>query len=204
MIIDLQKIPIHWITVNTANSTTRQSETQSMFNRLNLTNTTKHSSDRVSVRGVGCAESHLKVQEEIEDDLPVLILEDDCLETEHFKTIIEVPDDADALYLGQSSWGPVNWSEVNKDIIRISQVLTTHAIIIINKDYLSDCIKNIKKDLENRTTRVMHDATLAREQKYWKVYATTHPLFYQHRGSASAQGKSITEKPSWLPTIEDW
>lgn len=54
---------------------------------------------------IGCSLAHLKGLEEI--DPPFILFEDDC-EIKNFEPEIEVPENADAVYLGVSSWGRMN------------------------------------------------------------------------------------------------
>jgi GR25 family glycosyltransferase involved in LPS biosynthesis len=53
----------------------------------------------------GCATSHLEILSSISK--PTIILEDDCVIASGSVTI-DVPDDADAIYLGLSEWGYLN------------------------------------------------------------------------------------------------
>ena len=53
----------------------------------------------------GCSLSHYNALNEI--DPPFIVFEDDCV-IKNFQPKIEIPDDADAVYLGVSSWGRMN------------------------------------------------------------------------------------------------
>jgi hypothetical protein len=55
---------------------------------------------------LGCAISTVKMYKSITP--PTLCLEDDCGITEYYKNELNVPDDADAIYLGTSVWGVKN------------------------------------------------------------------------------------------------
>jgi len=186
MIIDLQKIPIVWMTTTVRSSIKKQDRIESMFKRLELTNTTKHCSDRMKHRSVGCATAHRRANESVEDILPALILEDDAIETEHFKSIIEVPDDADALYLGHSTYigkksriAQARWEPVNDDIIRVKYMHCCHAIVTISNDYLLSCRDCQTERINHPKRRKFQDQYRAADMKNWNVYATLNPFFKQ-------------------------
>jgi len=198
MIIDIVNTPTYWFT--TTDKEDRMEVIEGMFLRLGFSNVTKHVSERVPDGRVGCTIAHMKAQQAAEDDgnIPALFLEDDCLETKHFKSTIEVPDDADAIYLGHSHWGVhgfmskgagAEWSSVNDDIIRVYNMLAAHAVLIINPEYLHDCRKYHKMNIEGPW---WHDCSTATRMKYWNVYAPRQPYLYQ-REQISATERSITE-----------
>ena len=204
MIIDLQKIPIVWMT--TTNDFKKWNRIESMFNRLELTNTTKHCSDRMKHRSVGCATAHLRANESVEDILPALILEDDVTETEHFTSIIEVPDDADALYLGHSTWSSAKtgisqakWEPVNDDIIRVKYMRCCHAIVTISNDYLLSCRDWQTERINHPKRRKFQDQYRASDMKNWNVYATANPFLKQVNRKTTH--KSIT---LYQPNGEMW
>jgi hypothetical protein len=72
----------------------------------------------------GCSAAHHKGLLEI--DPPFVLFEDDCM-IKNFRPEIEVPDDADAVYLGISSWGRMNghsgpyvkYEHVQDDLYRV-------------------------------------------------------------------------------------
>ena len=57
--------------------------------------------DKVNGR-VGLSKSQLEALSQV--SAPFIVLEDDA-DPKSFKSTVEVPDDADALYLGNSQWG---------------------------------------------------------------------------------------------------
>ena len=198
MIIDILNTPTYWFT--TTDKEDRMEVIEDMFCRLGFSNVTKQVSERVSDGRVGCTMAHMKAQQtaENEGNIPALFLEDDCVETEHFKPTIEVPDDCDAIYLGHSHWGVqgfmskgagAEWSSVNDDIIRVHNMLAAHAVLIINPEYLHDCRKYHKMNIEDPW---WHDCSTATRMKYWNVYSPRQPYLYQ-REQAQATQKSVTE-----------
>ena len=93
----------------------------------------------------GCAGAHYNGLCEI--DPPFVLFEDDCILLDGFKHEIEVPDDADAVYLGTSQWarywqfsGPfVHYEKVDDDIVRIYNMLGGHSILYLTSEYVNMC-----------------------------------------------------------------
>ena len=120
--------------------------------------------------------------------IPVLILEDDCCFTDHYRNEIEVPDDADAIYLGTSSWGVKNGISKrnnlilhphNKDYYRISYMTSTHAILYLGEAYLSH-LRKIGKSYREDGEPTSFDVMIALEQEKFRVYGAAKPFFYQN------------------------
>lgn len=117
---------------------------------------------------------------------PFIIFEDD-IEVRNFQAEIEVPDDIDALYLGNSSWSVQDsyhgsflrytQSRTHKHLYRVYNMLCAHAILYLSDRYISAC---------ERTTHYCAyvspwplDVPLAENQKYYNVYTTNEPMFVQ-------------------------
>jgi hypothetical protein len=129
--------------------------------------------------------------------LPFIAFEDDAAPTEKFKNEIEIPDDADAVYLGVSPWGfrkdqdPKGGADFNGSafkevnnfpgIFKIHSTLSGHAILYINKEYALAGLESYKKasKLKNyNDVQIYFDGLF---DKY-NVYAIG-PLFYQNDSS---------------------
>ena len=133
----------------------------------------------------GCATSHLEVLSLVSK--PTLILEDDCVIASG-NMIIDVPDDADAVYVGLSEWGYLNsLSKKNnfnykkhstfKKVYKIDGMLATHAKLYISPEYI-EMAKRVAKWSANNDEHI--DQGFALIQKYFNVYALSVPIFYQH------------------------
>ena len=139
----------------------------------------------------GCSKAqHLALQKLPEP--PFIILEDDATPL-HFNPIIEVPDAADAVYLGVSSWGRMNGHSgpyvqyeeyVDCDLLRVYNMLGTHAILYINPEYASVCTKIAAHQY---ITEGYIDVGFTDVMKYYNVYGFNHPPFY---GFSSKDGTS--------------
>lgn len=138
----------------------------------------------------GCAKSHYNILQNMNE--PTIILEDDCV-IKNDSYIIEIPDDADALYLGLSGWGFLNsQSKLNnleyerhekfQGIYKINGMLATHAILYISPEYI-DLARKIAKWSGDNNQHI--DQGFALVQKYFNIYALKKPVFYQHSNMAA-------------------
>ena len=117
---------------------------------------------------------------------PFAILEDDVKKYKKFPDTIEIPQNADILYIGLSSCGmnseqwcnDVRYKNINKDIIRVYNMLATHGMIICSLRGLL-CLQ--KCMLEAYFKNVIGDIFLAQMQPYLNAYALKTPLVYQYR-----------------------
>ena len=130
----------------------------------------------------GCSAAHHKGLMEI--DPPFVLFEDDCM-IKNFRPEIEIPDDADAVYLGVSSWGRMNghsgpfvqYKKINDELCRIYNMLSGHAILYMKKDYINMC-KRICYHA-GYVIEDYQDIGFAEIQRWFNVYAFDDPFFYQ-------------------------
>jgi hypothetical protein len=133
---------------------------------------------------------------------PVLICEDDIKLNSKFNLErFELPDDADALYVGISIYGvdthinpylsknSPNYSKerndfdqrikavrVSDDIYRIYNMLNAHGVIMINSEYTKFLEKSIQVAIDSGGHQ---DQVRAYTMPYWNVYALNIPMFFQ-------------------------
>lgn len=117
---------------------------------------------------------------------PFIIFEDD-IEVRDFVAEIDVPDDIDALYLGNTSWSVQDsyhghflrytQSKAHSHLYRIYNMLCAHAILYLSDRYVDVC---------ERTSYYCGyvspwpvDVPFAEIQKYYNVYTTDKPMFVQ-------------------------
>jgi len=133
---------------------------------------------------LGCSISTIKMYESINP--PCLCLEDDCAITEHYKNEFDVPDNADAIYLGTSIWGAVNGQtdkynfdikKYNDEFYKINGMCSTHAILFLNNNFLSH-LNKIGKSYNMQST-VPFDYLMCQEQFKFNIYGVAKPMFYQ-------------------------
>jgi hypothetical protein len=181
MKLKLTDIPVVYI--NLDEQERRRENIEKSLNDLGFKNIIRVSALKEHIGKRGCAYSHAVALEEIEP--PFIVLEDDCVPL-NFIDEIEIPDDADAVYLGISSWGRMNSHsgpcvqygdvEDHPDLLRVYNMLGAHAILYINPDYVDLC-KRIA--YHGYLISDHHDIGFADVQKYYDVYAFDSPMFYQ-------------------------
>lgn len=189
MQIDLKNIPTFYI--NMSKDADKNIDMIQLGKELELQNYSR--SEGVYIPNhpkAGCATSHYNIFKDM--NKPTVILEDDCVVLSK-KTIIDIPDDADAVYLGLSNWGYLNSiSELKnfsfkkhkeyKNIYKVDGMLATHAILYISQDYI-DMSTRIAKWHADNDRHI--DQGLSLNQKYFNVYALGTPMFYQHSNRAA-------------------
>lgn len=152
---------------------------------------------------VDLIDATVEILEMVGDDTPVLILEDDvqswndvnvnmgcCPDPSHehaLSTNIYIPHAADAMYLGISrrggsfyngfDAGPCIVEPYNANMVRVKNMLSTHAILYISARYKADVVQRLKgiRGLANYYS----DVVLSRLHPYYNIYAYKRPLFYQ-------------------------
>jgi hypothetical protein len=134
----------------------------------------------------GCSKAHHKALSMF--DAPFILFEDDCvLYEENFQPIVELPDDADALYLGVSSWGRMNGHdgeyvqydefEDHPNLLRIYNMLGGHSVVYLNDFYRKMCAKVAYH--AGYVIKNYQDIGFAEIQRFFNVYSLNNPIFYQ-------------------------
>ena len=182
--IDLREIPTFWI--NLDRDTNRRQRMESMFVNLEMENTKRVAGYLASTVKEGCGKAQEKTLKKIKQ-YPTLVLEDDCIQTDHFVPIIDIPPDADAIYLGCSHWGmnfatgkngPISqWEKHNDKWLRVTNMLATHAILYINPEFHKACQDIIHKYVYELEDHI--DVGYCSILKDFKIYTPIEPFFYQ-------------------------
>lgn|GEM_PF-834754 len=169
--IDLRKIPT--FILNLSDDTNKRLLMQEQMLELGM-NYEFVSAFRADPSWVGVALSQLKATRLSRARPPFLVLEDDCVFNEHFRAVIEVPAEADCLYLGASlfgiekpgqiSWGKYNntlWERYDRDYLRVTNMLSSHALLYLKADFQAKVIESRLEALTNRHLPYMCDIGLA-------------------------------------------
>lgn len=207
--LDLRKIPA--IYINLQRDIEKNEYMRNMLSDLGFENIIRVEASEFPERHLaGCSLSHFNSLNEV--DVPFIIFEDDC-RVKNFNPIIEVPNNADAVYLGVSSWGRMNshsgpfvqYEKVDDNLLRVYNMLGAHSILYLSKEYASVCSK-ISIHYSNIADH--QDIGFAEVQRYFNVYAFDDPMFYQT--SSNGTDQKLTTYPSveviqpikqfWKPT----
>jgi hypothetical protein len=192
MKIDIRNLPTYYINLDSQEE--RRQSVSYTLNRLNFTSVTRVPGVIHDDPKVGCARSQEKVLTDKTIPTPFLLMEDDCVFTGVDELVYEVPDDADALYLGVSQWarylnfsGPfLHYQTINDKIVRVYNMLAAHAVIYLTDEYRQVCSR-ISKYCGHQLLDHM-DNGYAEIQKYYNVYSLDAPIFKQsgHNGGVTS------------------
>lgn len=110
----------------------------------------------------------------------------------HKAEIVQIPDDADLLYIGVSRCAgklgrrriKVGYEIVNglNDILRVYNMMSMHGVVVCSQHGLNLLLQCMSSDISNNMT---WDISLARSQSKMKAYALKKPMVYQrgkHKG----------------------
>jgi len=188
MNLDLRKIPAVYI--NLARDTEKNDKMQKILTECGFETTIRVEAYEFSDRHLaGCSLSHHIALNEI--DPPFIVFEDDCV-IKNFSPEITIPDDADAVYLGISSWGRMNshsgpfvqYKRLENNLVRVYNMLGAHAILYLSQEYTSLCSKIAKNGYDISDHQ---DIGFAEIQRYYNVYAFDDPFFYQTSSNGTDQ-----------------
>lgn len=192
MKIKLTDVPVYYINLDEDDEKRKRTETMLKclgFKYVNRFSAIKHEAGRI----IGCARSHYEILKEQKP--PFIIIEDDCSLNKDFVDEIGLPDDSDALYLGISHWGRylnhsgpyVHYEKINEEIVRVYNMLATHAIMYLTEEYVDIC-KRVAYYygyiIENHL-----DVGFAEIHKLYNVYSFDEPLLRQYEWSAVTTGR---------------
>ena len=192
MKINLLDVPIYYVNLDDEDQKRKNTETMLKclgFKYVNRVSAIKHEKGRI----IGCARSHYEILKNVKP--PFIIIEDDCALNKDFVNEIEIPDNADALYLGISHWGRylnhsgpyVHYESINDEIVRVYNMLATHAIMYLSQSYVDIC-KRISYHYGYEVEGHL-DIGFAEIHKFYNVYSYDEPLLRQYDWSAVTTGK---------------
>lgn len=194
MKIKLTDIPVYYI--NLKEEEEKRKRTETMLKVLGFTNVCRlNAIEHIEGRIIGCARSHYEILKNANP--PFIIIEDDCALNKTFVNNLQLPDNADALYLGISHWGRylnhsgpyVHITQVSDDIVRVHNMLATHAILYLSESYVDIC-KRVAYHFGYESRNHL-DIGFAEIHKFYNVYSLNEPLFRQYEWSAVTTGSII-------------
>jgi hypothetical protein len=200
MTIDLRKIPAVYI-----NLEKDVQKNENMIRILNECGFTKI----IRIEGIsypsnpeaGCSMAHHKGLCTIKP--PFILFEDDC-QIQNFRPVIRVPDNIDALYLGNSAIARSNsyighyldyhLVDGYNDLYRIYDMLSGHAILYYSNQYVDLC----KRITYHAGYIIQHfqDWGFAEVQKWFNIYTFDEPFFNQ-MSHLNISNKRLTEYPNY-------
>ena len=201
MNLDLREIPFYYINLDDA--VKRNENMKKILNELGIKNVRRISATRHNIGQAGTARSMLEAIETAINPVvsplgaPFVVLEDD-IEVKRWDPIIEVPENADALYLGISGWGRMNGhsgpfvqsDSIGGGLLQVYNMLGGHAILYLRDRYI-DLVRRICLHA-GYTIEDHPDIGFAEVQRWHNVYAFDDPYFYQ---TSSGGNQAVTYSP---------
>jgi hypothetical protein len=188
MQLDIRSTPTFYINMDSA--VDRKATVERVAKAYGITDLRRFSGVVGATKRLGVSASHKAVLEHIiENDIyPSIVLEDDIMPY-HWTHRIDVPDDADAFYLGLSKFAwrnPVGEdpefvvSDVTHTSHRVYNMLARHAVLHLNPDYDRAVVAAMEKYISNPGSNWAGDVQISLINPSWKVYGLNIPLFYQN------------------------
>lgn len=188
MLIELKKIKYYFLTNN---NPIRKQHILNEFkeydiNEINPNHSLNNSKYKSACSGfLKILDIAIKEQDKNKPFQPFVILEDDVKKYREFPENLEIPHDSDILYIGlsQCGWIKNNWSNdvyyenINNEIIKIYNMLSSHSFIICS---LTGLLAFQKSIIEGFFKDEPWDIYMTYIQNYYNVYALRKPLVYQY------------------------
>lgn len=141
---------------------------------------------------------------------PFLLLEDDVMVAPWVETLdLEIPQDADAVYVGISTCSAhpakethrvgIPWTEMAlPHLVKIENMLSQHAVLICSKRWLTMLMRSM---MVGAVLNMSWDIPTARLMHRYNVYAPRKPIFYQDARVGGQQDPTLTtfESIEWVP-----
>jgi hypothetical protein len=119
------------------------------------------------------------------NDFPLLLLEDDARLIDKFPLEMNIPNEAELVYLGGSTYNcgqvpPVHIKEYNKDFYRVFNMVSAHAIMIPKK---KDSRLIIDRYVNAIYSEVFNDVSLAMASKDHIYITPKNGLYFYQEGA---------------------
>ena len=203
MKILLNEIPAYYI--NTDGDMNRNVRIKELLNSLKFSSFARvpgfYSGDGPDHHRIGCAKSQISILKQMldrEDFTPFILFEDDIDLRKNFNSLdllVDIPDDADALYLGLSVSGTGSGSHKSgwfcepavagkynnlNNIHKVTNMLNAHAILYLSKKYTETVYLAQHLALADSEIVAGDCAVAYYVNKNFNVFALDEPIFYQN------------------------
>ena len=203
MQIDIRDIPVVYI--NMDNAVEKNERVRKLLTDLGFKSITRVSGVPVGkaeqyLKIVGVAKAHVKAMDVMPP--PFLIVEDD-VEVVDFKPVIEVPDDTDAIFLGNMQWGYgdqgyIDYAELEpvegyEDLHKVVRMMSTHAIMYLTPKYLG-AARADAYEMGYEKMSLAHDCYSSKTlYRFYNVVTPGMPVFKQTGKYEAVTDKHVLE-----------
>lgn len=186
--LDLSSINKIWLTCEKTSD--RWCKMESLLKDIGWA-ATKHVGEITNPYTIGVTNAHISA---LNQPGNILILEDDIAQNINIPSSIEVPEDADAIYVGTSLYGVVRGKTMLGGVIagdydnylnKVFNMLGLHAIIYLTERYKQNVISLLKSYLdepEKMNKEYGCDNPIASSHYKYNIYSVKIPWFYQADG----------------------
>ena len=202
MNLDLRKVPFYY--VNLERQPERMEKMEELLSSLEIEEYYRIDAKPHQNGFAGCAQTVADALDTLQSG-PFVLLEDD-IALKNWEPIIDIPDDADAFYLGISGWGRMNGhsgpcvqhEKVGNNIVRIRNMLSGHAILYLSDEWIKAAQRACS--FAGYEIQSFYDVQVAEIMRFYNVYAFDDPYFYQ---TSSDGNQTVTyEKLSKQQSVE--
>lgn len=111
-------------------------------------------------RAITMNHAHKYALEQSKNDVPFILLEDDAALMQPLPEYFDIPEEADLVYLGGSNYNllGIKLEEYNKDFYRVYNMLSFHAVLFPNRNFVEKVIKLLEKAINEKK---FNDITIA-------------------------------------------
>lgn len=148
-----------------------------------------YGADRERIHAMAVALAHQEALKKHLDDQPLLLLEDDVAIESDAQWRLDVPADADAVWVGISRYGKPLVAPVDARLSRIERMFSAHAVLYLSKRYKEHAICCVE---QCNACFLPFDIGLAFYQKDFNIYALKRPIFYQSNGKGKHDFERLT------------
>lgn len=185
MIIDLKKIPILWASCNKPSLQARNAEMQHMLDILQL-KATRVNGPVTDPYSLGVATGYIEMLTTYTP--PFLAMEDDAriIITSKFSYELQPPKNAEAVYLGTSTYGRIRGMSLPQGSIcakydemymRSFNMLGLHAVLYLSEAYIKSVVSLLEHWLRHPVGGC--DDIVAENMHRHYIYCLREPWFYQ-------------------------
>ena len=192
MEINIKDIPVLWTSCEKESLKARNEQMKNLMVSLGF-NAQRISGPMTTPYTIGVAQGYLMMLRS--HKAPFLSFEDDarlCPSTV-IEYKLQVPDDADAVYLGTSTFGRIKKQSLPNGAIcanydhrylRSFNMLGFHSILYINQEYVDACVYYLQQWIKNGAIGGCDDPIAERMHTH-KVYCLRKPWFFQDDGHSN-------------------
>ena len=196
MKVDITKLPAYYMNIDA--EVDRKVKTEAVLKSAGIESPTRVSAVAHPVKKLGCSASHHKILGNREVQVPFVVFEDDLVYS-GAPLVYDIPDDADALYLGPTQWGRymehigpfTHFKKTEYEgILRVYNMLMAHAIVYLNENFRDHCERIAKMASEGRHHI---DQGFADAMRVYNVYTVDRPVFSQGGWNLQVTSDPLTE-----------